>query len=371
MEADDDFLITAPTEDHIDRLARPLDDARQITKQKPSGRTPIQCKERPRTNAADTTTGDPSSLQHVGLRIERMPDVGLKLTNPKLVDALLVRHGMADCNPNNPQHVASFTLQSTQDRVPVVDPSTKRSVFGSLLFLADSTHRLVAHAVDILGRHLVRPALGHIVETKNVLRYLRGNANTGLVFPRSDGISIDGHTDSDYTNCSDTRASISGVLGTVKSSPVHWSSSRQTTVTRLRTEAEYIAADPGALVLVWLAHLADDLGVPLVKRSTILTIDKPAATYHNGVAITNERPDVALHFDNKGAIDMAHAHGPPKRTQHLDMRHPYLQQFLACKVLRMRQCTTDAQLADCLTKPLGRVKCLPSLPAAPTPRLRI
>jgi hypothetical protein len=34
MEADnDDFLITAPTEDHIDRLARPLEDAWQITKQ--------------------------------------------------------------------------------------------------------------------------------------------------------------------------------------------------------------------------------------------------------------------------------------------------------------------------------------------------
>jgi hypothetical protein len=32
MEADnDDFLVTAPKEDHIERLARPLEDARQIT----------------------------------------------------------------------------------------------------------------------------------------------------------------------------------------------------------------------------------------------------------------------------------------------------------------------------------------------------
>jgi hypothetical protein len=39
MEADnDDFLITAPTEEHIDRLARPLEDAWQITKQKLSPR---------------------------------------------------------------------------------------------------------------------------------------------------------------------------------------------------------------------------------------------------------------------------------------------------------------------------------------------
>jgi hypothetical protein len=101
-----------------------------------------------------------------------------------------------------------------------------------------------------------------------------------------------------------------------------------------------------------LAQLAGDLRVPLFKLSTTLTIDdKPAATYHNGVVITDERPDVALHVDNKGAIDMAHAHGPTKRTKHLDVRHHYLQQCVARKVLRMRQCTTDAQLADCLTSP--------------------
>jgi hypothetical protein len=198
-----------------------------------------------------------------------------------------------------------------------------------------------------------------MVVTKHVMRCLRGNANTGIVFPRSDGIRIEGHTDSDYVNCTDTRASMSGVLATVNGSPVHWSSSRQKTVTHSSTEAEYIATDAGARVLVWLAQLADDLLVPLVKCSTTLTTDdKPAAAYHIGVVIIDERPDVALHADNKGAIDMAHAHGPTKRSKHLDVRHHYLQQCVARKVLRMRQRTAGAQLADCLTKPRGRVRFL-------------
>jgi hypothetical protein len=116
---------------------------------------------------------------------------------------------------------------------------------------------------------------------------------------------------------------------------------------------------PAPAYFVWLDQLSDDLRVPLVKRSTTLAIDdKPAATYHNGVVITDDRPDVALDVDNKGAIDMAHAHGPTKRTKHLDVGHHYLQQCVARKVLRMRQCTTDAQLADCLAKALGRVKFL-------------
>jgi hypothetical protein len=90
--------------------------------------------------------------------------------------------------------------------------------------------------------------------------------------------------------------------------------------------------------------------------------DLPASArdrdYNNGMVSTDERPDVTLHVDNNGAIDMAHAHGPTKRTKHLDVRHHYLQQCVARKALRMRQCTTGAQLADCLTKPLGRVKFL-------------
>jgi predicted N-formylglutamate amidohydrolase len=139
------------------------------------------------------------------------------------------------------------------------------------------------------------------------------------------------------------------VLATVNG-PVHWSSSGQTAVTHSSTKVEHIAADAGARALVRLAQLADDLRVPLVKRSTTLTIDNPAATYHNGMLISDEWLDVALHVDNKGAIHMAHDLGTTKRTKHLDVRHRSLQQRVARKVLRIRQCTTDAQLGDSLTK---------------------
>jgi hypothetical protein len=163
-------------------------------------------------------------------------------------------------------------------------PRTVRAAVNPLLFLADATHPLIAYPVGALGRHLVRPPLKHIVATKNVMRYLRGNVITGLVFLRSEGIRIEGYTDSSYSNCTDTRESISGVLVTVNGSPVHWSSSRLATVTHSSAAAEYIAADAGARVHLWLAQRTDSLRVPLINRSTSLTIDdKSAATYHNGV----------------------------------------------------------------------------------------
>jgi hypothetical protein len=126
-------------------------------------------------------------------------------------------------------------------------------VVGSLRLLADTTYLLIGHPVGVLGRYLFRPGLRHMAATTNVMRYLRGNVKTGLVFPLSEGIRIVGYTDSDYANCTDARASISGVLVMVNGSPVHWYSSRQTTVTHLSTEAEHIAVDAGARVLVWLS----------------------------------------------------------------------------------------------------------------------
>jgi hypothetical protein len=125
-----------------------------------------------------------------------MSNGGLKLTNPKLVEASLARHGMADCNPTILPHVASATLHSTSDGEPVVDPSAYRAVVGSLRFIEDTMHPLIAHPVGVLERHLVRPALRHMLATKHVMWYLRGRTNKGIVFPRSDGIRIVGHTDS-------------------------------------------------------------------------------------------------------------------------------------------------------------------------------
>jgi hypothetical protein len=119
-----------------------------------------------------------------------MPDGGLKLTNSKLVQDWLARHGITDCTQTILPHVARATLRSTEDEEPLVDPSAYRAVVGSLAFLAGTTHPLIALPVGVLGCHLVRPALRHMVATKHVIRYLRGNANTSLDFPRSNGIRI-------------------------------------------------------------------------------------------------------------------------------------------------------------------------------------
>jgi hypothetical protein len=353
MSADtDDFLVTAPTDAHLDALARPLLANWQITIQRLSSRSPIV-----QRGPALPDLAAPASIQHVGLKVERLPDGGIKLSNPKTVAALLHEHGLSECAPAVLPHKISADACLARPGEPMADPTRYRSIVGSLRFLADSTHPLIAFTVGVLGRHLHQPASRHMDMAVHVLRYLQGQRDSGLVFNRASTLHLAAATDSDYASDVDTRRSVSGVLVTVNGQPVFWSSSRQHTVSHSSTEAEYIAADTGARVLVWLAALADDFRVPLARRPTTLTIDdKPAARYHDGRITVDNRADLAIHVDNSGAIDMAYASGPTKRTKHLDVRHHYIQQCVARRVLRLQQCTTDEQLADVFTKPLGRIK---------------
>ena len=105
-----------------------------------------------------------------------------------------------------------------------------------------------------------------------------------------------------------------------------WTSSRQATVTHSSTESEYIAADTGARILVWLASLANELRIPLKQKTMLKIDDKPQTKYHDGKIIEDTRNDLKCLVDNKGAFDIANSYGPSKRTKHLDVRHHYIQE---------------------------------------------
>ena len=143
------------------------------------------------------------------------------------------------------------------------------------------------------------------------------------------------YTDSDYAADIDTRRSISGILVKASGMVLVWASSRQATVTHSSTESEYIAADTGAKILVWLSSLANELRIPL-KQSTILKIDDKVQTkYHDGNIVEDTRNDLRLLVDNKGAYDIANSYGPSKRTKHLDVRHHYIQDKVNQKSLKL------------------------------------
>ena len=200
---------------------------------------------------------------------------------------------------------------------------------GTLRFIADTTHPAISWIVGVLGRHLHNPAPRHATALKSIYRFLSTRRNHGPRYDKKGPLELTCYTDSDYAADRDTRRSITGLIVLAMKQPIVWASARQATVTHSSTEAEYIAADTGAKVLTWLATLADELRIPVVKRPVSLRIDdKPATKYHEGTIIKDNLNDLLLLTDNKGAFDIAHTNGPSKRTKHLDVRHHYIQQQL-------------------------------------------
>jgi hypothetical protein len=104
--------------------------------------------------------------------------------------------------------------------------------------------------------------------------------------------------------------STTGIYFTFSGGPIHWVSFKQATVAHSSAEAEYIAAAHAASDLTWRTHLA--------RASNIHLHDPP----HTPLARSPYEPRI----ENKGALDMALANGPTKRTKHIDVNHHFIQQ---------------------------------------------
>jgi hypothetical protein len=108
---------------------------------------------------ADTTNAKyvssaTTSIQHVGLKIERRPGGGLTISNPKSVDALLRAHGLADANTAKMPYKVTADLTAAKDNDVLVPVKPYQELIGSLSFICDTTHPTISWIVGVLGRHL-------------------------------------------------------------------------------------------------------------------------------------------------------------------------------------------------------------------------
>nr|KYP33442.1 hypothetical protein KK1_045701 [Cajanus cajan] len=94
-----------------------------------------------------------------------------------------------------PMHPSS-TLSLDEDS-PDVDSTIYRGMVGSLLYLIASKLDIMFN-VCICARFQVRPKEVHLQAIKRILRYLKGTANPGINFYRSQIFSLLGYCDVDY-----------------------------------------------------------------------------------------------------------------------------------------------------------------------------
>ena len=96
------------------------------------------------------------------------------------------------------------------------------------------------------------------------------------------GTVLHGFVDADWASDVNDRKSTSGFVFMLGGTAVSWSSKKQTLVTLLSTEAEYIATLHATKEVVWLRRLLSKLGLN-INSPTVLYVDNQStiAIAHN------------------------------------------------------------------------------------------
>jgi transposase InsO family protein len=205
-----------------------------------------------------------------------------------------------------------------------------QAAIGSLMYAMTISRPDIAFAVSTVSQFAQNPNDSHWKAVKRVFRYLRGTLDQGITFGKSDDGLI-GYSDADWAGDRTTRKSTSGYIFMMYGGPVSWSSKRQTTVALSTCEAEYIAMTQAAKEATWLRILLTELGV-------------------------SKTGPVKIFVDNQGAIALAKNPEFHTRTKHIDIQYHYVRQEVENERIQLGFTDTGSMLADCLTKPLPRIK---------------
>ena len=263
---------------------------------------------------------------YLGLEVTQT-EAGITICQSTYAAKILETAGLTGCNPSATPMEPRLKL-SKVSAAPTIDSTMYRSVVGSLRYLVNTRPDL-AYSVGYISRFMENPTTEHLAAMKRLLRYVAGTLHYGCLYKKKEHAELTGYSDSDLAGDIDTRKSTSGVLFFLGSNIITWQSQKQKIVALSSCEAEYIAATTGACQGLWLARLLAELK-------------------------NKEADAVTLKIDNESAIALSKNPVFHDRSKHIDVRYHFIRECVEENRVKLQSIRTEEQLADILTKALGR-----------------
>ena len=107
------------------------------------------------------------------------------------------------------------------------------------------------------------PSEHHWGEVKCLLRYLNGKRYLGIQLLANTPLHLHGFSDVDWAGNQDDRTSTGAFIIFLLANPISWSSTKQRTIARSSTEADYHVIATVAAELQWVKLLLLDLLAPV------------------------------------------------------------------------------------------------------------
>ena len=224
--------------------------------------------------------------------------------------------------------------ETDKERQEITEIPYKEAI-GSLMWLAKGTRPDVLFAVSYLARFQSDFGNWHWNAISRIFGYLRGTLNYGLRYSQdgagkfSDMGNLVGYSDADWAENDPTRRSTSAFVFGVAGAGTSFACRRQKLVALSTTEAELYALTEAARQASFLQSILVDLGEP--EGPTQLWSDSETAI--------------------KIATKMDTSHG---RTKHINVREMYVRELVAGGEIVVAHVAGSENVADILTKPLGR-----------------
>uniref|UniRef100_A0A2N9ISY4 Reverse transcriptase Ty1/copia-type domain-containing protein n=1 Tax=Fagus sylvatica TaxID=28930 RepID=A0A2N9ISY4_FAGSY len=169
-------------------------------------------------------------------------ETGLFLSQRRYISDLLKKTNMHEAKPVS-SPLASSTVLSKFGGTALSDPSTYRSVVGSLQYLS-LTRPDLAFAVNKVCQYMSHPTDDHWSAVKRILRYLKHTIHHGLLLHRTTTFSLQAFSDADWASCPDDRRSTTGYCIYLGRNLISWTSRKQRTQTPyFHARTKYIEID--------------------------------------------------------------------------------------------------------------------------------
>nr|GEV11865.1 ribonuclease H-like domain, reverse transcriptase, RNA-dependent DNA polymerase [Tanacetum cinerariifolium] len=183
------------------------------------------------------------------------------------INKILKETSMTDSNDTKIPMDPGTKLVKAEDGNSV-DATHYRSLIGSLAYLLHTRPDL-SYSVGLLSRFMQDPKDHHLKAVKQVIRYIKGTKEHGIIYKKEGGCRITGYSDSSYGINTDQGKGTTRIVFYFGESPITWCTQKQAIVALSSCESKFMAATGAACQALWLKRLLSELTGWEEKRITL------------------------------------------------------------------------------------------------------
>ncbi|GKB69001.1 putative ribonuclease H-like domain-containing protein [Tanacetum coccineum] len=165
---------------------------------------------------------------------------------------------------------------------------------------------------------------GVLLMLMNIFKYLKGKPSLGLWYSKDSPLELVAYTDSDYAGATQDRKSTTGGYQFLENRSISWACQETNCSCHFYNEARYVAAASCCRQVLGIQNQLLDYGYNFM--------------------------DIVIYIDNTSTICIIENPVQHSKTKHIEIRHHFIRDFNAKKLIPIAKIDTQHNVADLLTK---------------------